>query len=307
MKKTVRQYPLQRSPLYRLGRKRDLEELLYMQKGDSRRVKNFAEYNVFGKEKSSGGSRTIEAPCSEMKKWQRRVWDLMARIEKPDWVISATKGKSYKDNALRHRLNGYVMTMDIRSFYPSCIREYVYRLFRERLECAPDVAQCLTDICTYQGGIPTGSPASQAVAYFAYAKMFEEIESLARAYGCVFTLYVDDMTFSSRDNFSWRKLAYEVDGVLHKYGHRAKGSKTKYRLPCDFKIVTGVCLTPDSALVAPNKLRSKIVANMRSLKVGGDLSLLSRMRGQIQAADYVEGKRTFPGIRSELERIAEAR
>lgn len=150
MKKTVRQYPLQRSPIYRLGRRRDLEELLYMQKGDSRRVKCFSEYNIFDKEKSSGGSRTIEAPCSKMKKWQRRVWDLMARIEKPDWVISATKGKSYKDNASKHRSNGYVMTMDISSFYPSCVREYVYRLFRERLECSPDVAQCLTDICTYR-------------------------------------------------------------------------------------------------------------------------------------------------------------
>lgn len=73
-----------------------------------------------------GGSRTIEAPCSKMKKWQRRVWDLMARIEKPDWVISATKGKSYKDNASKHRSNGYVMTMDISSFYPSCVREYVF-------------------------------------------------------------------------------------------------------------------------------------------------------------------------------------
>ena len=69
MKKTVRQYPLQRSPIYRLGRRRDLEELLYMQKGDSRRVKCFSEYNIFDKEKSSGGSRTIEAPCSKMKKW----------------------------------------------------------------------------------------------------------------------------------------------------------------------------------------------------------------------------------------------
>lgn len=124
--------------------------------------------------------------------------------------------------------------------------------------------------------------------------------------GCTFTLYVDDMTFSSQDNFSWKKLAYEVDGVLHKYGHRAKGSKTKYRLPGDFKIVTGVCLAPDGALVAPNKLRSKIVGNTRSLKASGDLSLLSRIQGQIQAADYVEGRRTFPGIRSELERIAEA-
>lgn len=123
MKKVFKQYPIKRSPLYRLGRKRDLEKLLYMQKGDSRRIAGFSEYHVFDKEKPSGGSRTIEAPCSEMKKWQRRIWSLMARIEKPDWVISATQGKSYKDNALMHKSNGYVMTMDIKSFYPSCIRE----------------------------------------------------------------------------------------------------------------------------------------------------------------------------------------
>lgn len=174
------------------------------------------------------------------------------------------------------------------------------------MECAPDVAQCLTDICTYQGGIPTGSPASQAVAYFAYADMFQEIEAIVHTYGCAFTLYVDDMTFSSQCGFSWRKLAFEVDGVLHRYGHQAKVSKTKYRLPNDFKIVTGICLTPDGGMVAPNRLKSRIVSNTRNLKDNGDLSLLPRIRGQIQAADYVEGKRTFPGIRSELERIAEA-
>ena len=113
--------------------------------------------------------------------------------------------------------------------------------------------------------------------------------------GCTFTLYVDDMTFSSQDNFSWKKLAYEVDGVLHKYGHRAKGSKTKYRLPVNFKIVTGVCLAPDGALVAPNELRSKIVGNTRSLKASGDLSLLSRILGADTGCGLRRGEEGAPG------------
>jgi RNA-directed DNA polymerase len=59
------------------------------------------------------------------------------------------------------------------------------------------IAWILTDLVTYKGVLPTGSPSSQLVVYCAYSLMFEEIKSISEKYGCIFSLYVDDMTLSS--------------------------------------------------------------------------------------------------------------
>lgn len=74
----------------------------------------------------------------------------------------------------------------------------------------------------------TGSPTSQLVAYFAYEKMFAEIKEVASSHGCIFTLYVDDMTFSSAEPFNKTKLQSEVSVLLRKYGHKEKSSKVRY-------------------------------------------------------------------------------
>ena len=62
---------------------------------------------------------------------------------------------------------------------------------------SPDVAKILTDIVTYEKCIPTGCPTSQLIAYYAYEDMFAGIKKIADNHGCLFSLYVDAMTFSS--------------------------------------------------------------------------------------------------------------
>ena len=92
-------------------------------------------------------------------------------------------------------MNGkYVLTIDIKKFYDNCTREPVYQFFVQKLKTSPDVAEILTNIITYSGG-------SQIMAFYAYSDMFSEISDLAKQCGCKFTLYVDDMTFSSTEPF----------------------------------------------------------------------------------------------------------
>ncbi|GJM72667.1 hypothetical protein HMSSN036_48830 [Paenibacillus macerans] len=122
----------------------------------------------------------------------------MSNIRRPDWLISGEKGKSYIDNGKVHQNSSVFLTIDIKKFYDNCKREYVFRFFKDKMCCAGDVAGVLAEIVTFNGGIPTGCPTSQLIAYYAYEEMFENINKIASKHGCIFTLYVDDMTFSSK-------------------------------------------------------------------------------------------------------------
>ena len=53
---------------------------------------------------------------------------------------------------------------------------------------------------------PTGCPTSQLIALYAYENMFNEIYDVACTNGCIFTVYVDDMTFSAEKVFDVNKM-----------------------------------------------------------------------------------------------------
>ena len=201
-------------------------------------------------------------------------------------------------------MNGkYVLTIDIKKFYDNCTREPVYQFFVQKLKTSPDVAKKLTDIITYNGGIPTGCPTSQIMAFYAYSDMFSEIADLAKQCSCKFTLYVDDMTFSSTKPFSPNQLRQMIDCVLRKYGHKPKYPKVKYYGPSDYKPITGTVVTPEQSLAVPNGLQNAIYNAFQTLKplVGPetcseeDAKQILSLKGQIQAARNIEeGK--FPEI-----------
>jgi RNA-directed DNA polymerase len=137
-----------------------------------------------------------------------------------------------------------VISIDIRKFYENCSREYIYQFFKNSLHTSSDVAVILTTIVTLENKLPTGSPTSQIIAYYAYQKMFNEIHDIAEQYGCIFTLYVDDMTFSSILPFNTSQLKNKIDIELRRYSHKPKYSKIKYFSKKKHKVVTGVSITP---------------------------------------------------------------
>lgn len=247
--------------------------------------------------------RDITAPAEKLKSVQRRILKLLQCIERPAWLISGERGKSYIDNGLAHIESHYMLAVDIKSFYDNCSREAVYQFFRHTMKTAPDVAQILTDIITYDGGIPTGCPTSQIIAYYAYEIMFCEIASIADRYGCIFTLYVDDMTFSSKAVFDPCKLTREIDIVLRKYGHRPKYKKVKYYPRNSAKPVTGTIITKDHRLTAPNLLQKNIFEGflaLNTLSEGQEYTEeqakeIATLKGRVHAARNID-ESMFPEI-----------
>lgn len=303
-KAPIRKYDITQCALYKCRTKKRLEHILCLESGGLRMIDGIIEYHKFEIDKKhSNEKREITAPKKTLKAIQRRILYLLHRVIRPEWLISGEKQKCYIDNGEAHVDGKYVLTVDIKKFYDNCTREPVYQFFVQELKTSPDVAKILTDIITYNGGIPTGCPTSQIMAFYAYSDMFSEISDLAKQCDCKFTLYVDDMTFSSNEPFSPNQLSQMIDCVLRKYGHKPKYRKVKYYGPSDYKPITGTVVTPGHFLVVPNGLQKTIYNAFQAVKplIGAetcseeDAKQILSLKGQIQAARNIE-KGKFPEV-----------
>ena len=171
------------------------------------------------------------------------------------------------------------------------------------MKMAGDIAGICTDIVTYEGGIPTGCPTSQLLAFYAYENMFIEIKAVSEKYGCIYTVYVDDMTFSSINPFPEKKMVCEIDCILRKYGHKPKYKKVKYYTQGRYVPITGTVVTGRHELKVPNKLQKRVYDDFQEVKKYQGMSLsdaqqkkINSLRGRIQASENIENGK-FPEIK----------
>ena len=222
MTKTRPQYPIERSPLFNLQRKVDLAGLLGISLKELRSLHHDIKYSDFQQIKKDGTPRNISAPDEKLKKIQKRLLTLLQRIETPEWLISGKRRKSYIDNARFHLNANEVITIDIRKFYDNCRHKHVYSTYLNVFRTSPDIAHLLCQITTHGWGLPTGAPTSQLVAFWSYRDAFMQMDAIGKKYGCLFSLYVDDMTFSSQKAIPAPELLNDVSNVLRAFGHRIK-------------------------------------------------------------------------------------
>jgi hypothetical protein len=257
-------YLLEASPLYRLRKKKELAGLLHTNlPGLITLLYHQKRYREFTALDGKGKYRFYQEPLGELKRLQKRLHKLLMRIEPPDYLSSPAVGRSNITNALIHRKGKVARTLDIKRFFPSARSSRVFWLFRDGLECSSDVSGILTDICVKDSGLPTGGPTSPILAFYAYKPMWEEINALCESEGCVFSVYVDDLTISG-DRVSG-KLIWAIKQVIHRYGLRYHPGKERfYREGCP-KDITGVIVS-NGKLAMPNRQHKKKADHRRCMQ-----------------------------------------
>lgn len=286
-------YQLEKSPLYRMRNRTRLAEKLNLPANYFRKNHEY-EYSEFSRPKANGdGERHFTVPPEDLKKIQKQICKLLNRIETPEWVISGKKAHSYVTNAERHRENKFVKTMDISKFYDSAQRSAIYKMFTDIFKMEKDIAWIMTDLVTYKGVLPTGSPTSQLIVYWTYSKMFQEIKDISEKYGCIFSLYVDDMTFSSNFPIS-ATLRMEVSTVLKSNGLMAKMKKDHYYQSKDFKVITGVGINKRTKIVQ-NCKRKNIIDLYERCKKQGNIEDIEKLNGTLCSLRQIEPN-IFPEI-----------
>lgn len=282
--KANRRHPIHASRLYKIVGKGQLETLLGIQLEHLDRLLSPENYRVWINKKD----REIQQPINWLGSVHKRIGDLLARIEVPDYVYSQ-KGRSYVDNARQHTGNVPLGKTDISKFYPSTTRQMVWRMFSEDFKCAKDIADILADICCYQQKhLSTGSPLSGRIAFFSARKMFDEIHEKVGSSSSTMTLYVDDITLSGQD--VTKKLISQVRQTVRRHGLRTKNSKTKTFAANAPKTVTGVVVVGDDVCL-PNSRHKKIWEDRHALKSArGEEKkrLFKSLRGRLQEAKQIQ-------------------
>lgn len=303
-------------PLYALKSKKQLKSKLKINDDKYIKDKFQDDINIFIDRTTK--PRLIEAPCQELKHIQGNIKNCLHMCGFPDYVFSGVKKKTYLTNAYMHKDCKYMFKADISAFFPNISRNTIYEFFRYDLNTSSDVAKILTDICTVnitnsldndkdvkefvalknirqKHHLCTGSPASPLLSYLSNKKMFDELKCIANTHNYIFTVYVDDVFFSSLKPIP-NSVQKKIIKTITKYGYNISKSKVTYYKPQDYKKVTGVIISPDNKLLVPNKLKRKIV---NGFSQGKYTVSIQSMQGMLFAARKIEDN-IFSGINNHL-------
>ncbi len=230
-----------------------------------------AENYIRWTDKDTG--RPIQQPKPLLRGVHERVAKLLGRIETPDFLHSAVKGRSYVSNALAHCPSTSTVKVDLKKFYPNTRAQAVFHFFHDRMQCDREVSGMLATLLTVDGHLATGSSASPILSYFAYEDMFAAIEQAARQRGCMMTCYVDDMVFTGPG--ATPRLIYEVRQIAQLY--RLWTHKTKAFGPGEPKVITGLAITTGGPRV-PNHRRVVTEHALRAFRASPELATLNDVR-----------------------------
>lgn len=299
------------SNLYKLSSKKQLKSLLKITNN------NYLKQSYVAKQinpyiQTNPKPRLIEAPSKSLKKIQRIIKNELNKIEVPDNVFSGVKGRSYIQNTNIHCGIKYLYKIDLTAFFPCITRETVFRFFNIDLKTPYDVANILTNFTTldlmlcdlddavsvenflFSKGIKTsnhlisGAPTSQILSYLVNYRMFDELQNFCDKNEITMSIYVDDVTFSSKNRISY-KMKKIILNIISKYNYKISYSKVKYYTKNYPKLVTGSIICPDGSLKIRNSLSLKVIKELKYCKANpSDPVSQKRLKGLLIAAKQSE-------------------
>ena len=234
----MKRHPINQSQLYRITSPVQLASRLGVGLIELEELAN--KYNNYKRfQVGKGKKRDIQEPKDRLRRVHRKIMRWLARIETPDYLHSAVRGRSYITNADAHNADVNLVKVDIRAFYHNVKQHRIYLFFVNTMKCRKDVAMLLAKLLTVDGHLATGSAVSPILSYFSYCGMFDEIAEVADSLDLSFTVYIDDMCLSG--DRAVRATLFRVRGIIARHG--LQSHKCRYFPAGVPRVVTGGALT----------------------------------------------------------------
>ena len=152
-------------------------------------------------------------------------------IEQSLYLKSGVKKESHITNAKQHQDSNFFLLIDIKSFYPSITKSKIKTQLIQTYKQSKDVAEFISNLVTVpqekalgKRALVTGSPLSQWFAYVINKKMFDELSKVSKEENIIFSVYVDDITFSSKKIITY-KFYTKIYSIINEYGYRIHQGK----------------------------------------------------------------------------------
>ena len=249
-----------------------------------------AHYKQFYQIGKSGKPRLIEQPIGVLDQVHSRIASLLVRVAPPEYMHSGIKKRSHVTNAKCHsETPGRMLTTDLKAFFPSTAKNKIFCFFHVKMKTSSDVADLLSEICTCNHHIPTGSRLSMPLALWANIDMFNELDRVAKSLNIKMTVFVDDITFSG-ENVNKLFLS-TISKIILRNGHIPHPEKTVLYSAHGAKLVTGVVLKNNQLLIK-NEQHQKIYQDIEQLKAfkysQPPHSLKERLLGRLHSLSLID-------------------
>ena len=226
---------------------RKLTYILYINKPEN-------YYESFSIPKRNGGSRTINAPCGDLKCIQKtlaqKLYDHTTLLKNQNLMKSNIshgfeKNKNIVTNAKVHCNKRYVVNIDLEDFFESFNFGRVKGYFEHNkfFQLPPEIATCIAQLTCYNGHLPQGGPCSPIISNLICQIMDFKILEIARRYKLDYTRYADDLTFSTnRKDFieNYDVFLVAVKNKIEKSGFKLNEQKTRISFKTSQQKVTGL-------------------------------------------------------------------
>jgi len=235
--------------------------------------------------------RRIYRSSPELKKLLKAVNNnLLKRITLPEYLHGSRTRHSIQSNATVHVGKYYVLSLDIKDFFPSVKANNVYNLFK-RLKCSPEVARVLKKICTADDHLPQGYNTSSYIANLIILPAATRIYGLCKKQGLYASFYVDDITISG--NKDPEKLFPTINRIMSECGFTINMTKKVCKKGSEQKKVTGIVVNEKMNMDRSQYRQVRALINI--CRRQGAASLLGKLKKS--NGDRIE---TLEGLRNHL-------
>jgi len=223
-----------------------------------------AKYTEFEIPKKSGGTRQISAPIARLKAVQVRLagllYDCVDEINRENKVKTHIshgfrRGRSIFTNADQHTGKRYVLNIDLADFFPSINFGRIKGFFEKNnhFQLKSPVALAIAQLCCNKGVLPQGSPTSPVISNLIGHILDMRLVRLADKFGCTYTRYADDITFSTNKRTFPKALAKpkfcasddwsvgkDLRRTVERSGFSINAQKTRMQYYYSRQVVTGL-------------------------------------------------------------------
>jgi RNA-directed DNA polymerase len=218
-------------------------------------------------------ARHYMVPTHELKEIHKKIKSNVLTLFPISGVAhGGIRGRSPRSNAAKHLGQRWLVTLDVKSFFPNVRHYIVHDMFSKEMGCGREVAWLLTRLTTLNAQLPQGAPSSTAVANLVLTLAVDEhVAALAQKNGSFSTRFVDDIALSGNDPQS---LIDPTVRALSRKRLPIWRKSAKYQSRPKFKItpnsrrqeVTGLVVNAASGPSVPKRYRDGVRAAIFQLR-----------------------------------------
>ncbi len=246
-------------------------------------------YNTYYiSKKNKKKQRQIDSPSRELKSIQRWVLsNYLNNIPVSNRANGFIKGRGIKRNAQFHLKKSFVLTIDIKNFFPSISQKMVHDSLCNHIG-DKDLCLKLAKLCTFKRRLPQGAPTSPILSNIVFAEIDDEITRFCNTRLVVYSRYADDMVFSCDTKNSLVEIYSFVNKLLRKHSFIINNSKTKYLSGKGRMVITGVNIN-EGRLTVRKEIKRNLRSNLYNLIIKKDKTInINSVSGYISFIKDIE-------------------